>query len=323
MFWRVGLNIKSGVTMPESLLQALKLSLPHKLAVAWSGGADSTALLMMLHLAGFEVEAWHVDHAWHAASSEVAEQLKLQAAAWHIPFECRRLAAPGTANREAIARAGRYQALQDIARDRGLFDLALAQHQGDQAETVCMRLLQGAGVSGCRGIARQRQHDGLMLYRPLLQMPKSELVDFLKSSNIGWVEDASNRDQRLKRNRVRLSLFPAMLNGGFDPVMLFCRWGEQALKLSEEITLHLEALNFESQSGHCSVCWETWRKQPQAVRAAALQLMASSAMGEGVVLGRRHIELVEVWIHKSARGSVDLSRCTLSREGRGLHLRSV
>ena len=296
--------------------------LPSSLAVGWSGGVDSTALLLALHHNGFQVQAWHVDHAWHRQSCDDARLLSKQAKAWGIPFLSRRLKQAPAANREAQARQGRYQAFQAMAAQTGIYAIALGHHADDQAETVCMRMLQGAGVMGCRGIASSSRRGELDIYRPLLHVRRQALLSALQAEGIAWVEDSSNTDISLWRNRIRLRLFPAILAAGHDPYTLFMRWQKQAVSLAANVNAEADSVCLQKTEGVCAVNWGDWQGVSRVVRAQVLQRMAASALGEGVVLGRRHIELIEFWRKKGGRGGLDLSACRLYRRGSYLHLES-
>jgi len=301
---------------------SLSHDLPPSIAVGWSGGVDSTALLLTLYHAGFQVQAWHVDHAWHKQSLHDAQQLSHLAKAWGIPFLSQRLTEVPISNREAHARQGRYQAFQSMAEETGVSAIALGHHADDQAETVCMRMLQGAGVMGCRGISSQSNRHGLDIYRPLLHVRRHFLETALQEKNITWLHDDSNDDLSLWRNRIRLTLFPKIASMGIEPHTLFACWQKQALVLASKLDNKADSINLHVIDSGCSVLWYDWQNLSQAVRAQVLQRMAASVLGKGVVFGRRHIELIEFWQKKGGRGGLDLSGCRLSRCGGYLHLGS-
>ncbi|MDX8392507.1 MAG: tRNA lysidine(34) synthetase TilS [Mariprofundaceae bacterium] len=307
--------------MPRDWLRGQ--SLPHRLAVGFSGGADSTALLLALAGQGHEVIAWHVDHAWSETSGALAENLKSKAAAWGIEFHSARLPSPSGKNREAEARHGRFSQFADWAAGQRVHSLCLAQHGDDQAETVCMRMLQGAGTGGCRGMQRQRDWQGLHIVRPLLHVSRSEIVAALRAANVDWVEDASNRDTTLLRNRIRHVLFPAMRMSGTDPAQLFQRWQMQAVLLQQRLNGLADAVQVDMRNDVAIVEWHAWRDSEAAVRALLLQRMHARVFGAGAVLGRRHIELAEVWRLQGGRSGIDLTRCRLFRDRETLHLASV
>lgn len=323
MGWRLTIRTPH-LSQAEGWLKTSNLShdLPPFIAVGWSGGVDSTALLLALYHGGFQVQAWHVDHAWHKQSLYDAQQLSKLAESWGIPFLSQRLTEVPTSNREAHAREGRYQAFQTMAEETGISAIALGHHADDQAETVCMRMLQGAGVMGCRGIVSQSCRDGLDIYRPLLHVRRRFLEAALLERNIAWLHDASNDDLSLWRNRIRLTLFPKMASVGIEPHALFARWQKQALVLASKLNDEADSINLHATGSACSILWYDWRNLSQAVRAQVLQRLAASVLGEGVVFGRRHIELIEFWQKKGGRGGLDLSSCRLSRCGGYLHLES-
>jgi len=298
-------------------------NLPHRLAVGFSGGADSTALLLALAQHGHEVVAWHVDHGWSDTSADVADALQHKTAAWGIEFHRARLSAPSGKNREAEARKGRFAQFSAWASSQKINTLCLAHHRNDQAETVCMRLLQGAGTGGCSGMRRLRESNGLRVVRPLLHVARDEIVEVLRDSGLNWHEDASNKDTTLLRNRIRQRLFPAVQAAGIDPVHLFMRWQTQAMTLQQRLNDNADVVDVHAQNGAAVVDWRTWRDSSVPVRAVILQRMNAQVFGEGAVLGRRHIELAEIWRGQGGRAGIDLSRCRLFRDRQTLHLAPV
>ncbi len=304
------------------LRHSLFPELPDSLAVGWSGGADSTALLLALRAAGYKVMAWHVDHGWRDGSAAEARQLAEQARCWGIRFCSARLPSVPRSNPEAAARQARYRQFLQWSETFAIDCLCLGHHLDDQAETVCMRMLQGAGVNGCRGMPRERRQGGLRIVRPLLHVRAAELRAALQAAGVSWLEDATNDDVRFRRNAIRHRLFPAMAAAGTDPQALFLRWARQAdmvgRRLDREARLLLAATEQEQET--VSVRWREWRAASPAVRARALQLMVSRLLGEGMTPGRRHIQLAETWTRKSGLGGLDLSGCRLQRRRKFLHL---
>ncbi|PJA34891.1 MAG: tRNA lysidine(34) synthetase TilS [Zetaproteobacteria bacterium CG_4_9_14_3_um_filter_53_7] len=300
--------------------------LSQPVAVGWSGGADSTALLLALKAAGYQVQAWHVDHAWRASSQVETEVLAIRAETWGIPFYASRLNVPSGKNIEAEARAGRYAQFVRWGKKLAVDTLCLGHHREDQAETVYMRLLQGAGAGGCRGMHGERMFEGLRLLRPLLHVPGAELKQTLRQSGVGWFDDPSNDEAGLWRNRIRRRSFPAMVRSGCDPVALFLRWKVQADRVAAALDEGAgKLLGYEGvdSGGGVSLCWSDWCSSSAAVRARALQKMMVCVLGEGITPGRRHIEAVELWTSKKGRGGIDLSRCRLYRVKDKLHLKPV
>ena len=287
--------------------------LPRRVAVGLSGGADSMALLLALATAGHEVMAWHVDHGWRAESAAEAAWLGSLVRSWGLAFRLARLASAPGANREAEAREARLRLFARWAREEGVDTVCLAHHRDDQAETVCLRLLQGAGVEGCAGMRPVRELAGLRIVRPLLGVPKADLVAALARAGAPWLEDASNRDTRLLRNRIRHRLFPSMRAAGAHPEALFVRLGARAARLAGELEARAASIPVTCGREGVHAPWPAWREAAAPVRAWVLQRMARCLLGEGRRLGRRHIEQVEAWLAAGARGGVDLTRCRLER----------
>ncbi len=187
------------------------------LAVALSGGADSTALLLAcVRKWPSQVRAIHIHHGLQAAADLFAEHCQTLCHTLSVPLVlCKVNAhhAPGQSPEDAARRA-RYSALtsavhQDLAL-RGVRSVVLAQHADDQVETLLLALSRGAGLPGLASMPAQWERDGLKWYRPWLDVPGAVLRDYLNSEKISWVEDPTNQDQQLTRNRIRAQLLPAL-----------------------------------------------------------------------------------------------------------------
>ena len=191
--------------------------------VAVSGGADSVALLDVLRgLApelGLRLRVAHVNHGLRAESDADAAFVADLCARWDLPLQVERVTVertPGTGweGLEAAARRARHAALGRAAVAVGADRIATGHTADDQAETVLMRLLEGAGPRGLGGIAPVR---GLYV-RPLLDVSHAVIEAHLRAHGIGWVEDASNRDPRFVRNRMRADVLP-FLAAHLDPAI--------------------------------------------------------------------------------------------------------
>ncbi|RMH62328.1 MAG: tRNA lysidine(34) synthetase TilS [Zetaproteobacteria bacterium] len=312
----------------EDALSKLTALLPERLegerekvAVAWSGGADSTALLLALRARVDRLVAWHIDHGWRPESHRQAQWLARRAQEWGVAFHVARVPAAAR-NREAAARQQRYAQFARWAREQQVRHVYLAHHVGDQAETVCMRLLQGAGVQGCCGMAVSASREGLLLHRPWLQVAPGYLRRLLRQAHVDWIEDETNNDCTLWRNRIRHRLFPAMRRAGVEPHALFTRLQRQALRVAEELGSRVREVALEETGEGVRVAWDSWRRLLAAERAVLLQRMLTCLFGAGTCAGRRHIELVEAWTLRGGNGGLDLSRCRVQREKSYLHLRS-
>ena len=186
---------------------------PPRVAVAFSGGMDSTALLHAVATT-FEcpVLALHADHGISSASTVWAETCADTAAACGAQFFSRRLSSlnAGMPNLEERARDARWAALLQMAQQHKVSVLLTAHHANDQAETVLLNLLRGTGLAGI-GMSIHAQREGVTILRPWLDLPREAIAAYAARYALKWIEDPSNSDLKLRRNAVRHTLWPAVL----------------------------------------------------------------------------------------------------------------
>jgi len=192
-----------------------------RIAVALSGGLDSVVLLDTVCKAQAkdqsQIFAFHIHHGLQKQADEWLIFCEKLAKKYKIHFDFRLLHLTGNSeegNIEARARAGRYEALTELCIEYGIKDLLLAHHQNDQAETVLLQLLRGAGVAGTAGMPAVREINGkegkVTLGRPLLNHSRKELEAYAKAHKLRWIEDPSNQDSKYRRNAIRKSILPAL-----------------------------------------------------------------------------------------------------------------
>ncbi|MDQ2963570.1 MAG: tRNA lysidine(34) synthetase TilS [Pseudomonadota bacterium] len=201
-----------------------------RVALALSGGVDSMALLEALtpfvtsH--PLLLSAIHIHHGLSPNADRWAHFCAEQCALRSVPLTVHRLRlkrGPGQ-SLEALARAARYECLMAAAADV----VALAHHADDQAETVLLQLLRGAGPRGVSAMPGYREGRP-SLWRPLLSLSRQELRDYASSRSLAWIEDESNVDTKHKRNLLRHAVAP-LLSAGFPgyPGTLFRAAAHQA-----------------------------------------------------------------------------------------------
>jgi tRNA(Ile)-lysidine synthase len=189
------------------------LQLPLPLAVAYSGGADSTVLLLAAarRWPG-QVQAIHVHHGLQEAADAFAEHCRRTCAALGVPLQVRRVHARHALGEspEEVARVARYQALARGAREAGLQAVLLGQHADDQVETLLLALSRGAGLPGLAAMPPVFQREGALFVRPLLALPARAIREWVLEQGIPVVEDPTNADTSFTRNRIRHVLLPAL-----------------------------------------------------------------------------------------------------------------
>jgi tRNA(Ile)-lysidine synthase len=183
------------------------------LAVAYSGGADSTILLLAAaqRWPG-QVQAIHVHHGLQDAADRFEQHCRETCAALGVPLHVKRVAArnaPGESPEDA-ARNARYQALARAARDAGLQAVLLGQHADDQVETLLLALSRGAGLPGLAAMAPVFQRDGALFVRPLLALSARAIREWIEEAGVAVVEDPTNSDIAFTRNRIRHLVLPAL-----------------------------------------------------------------------------------------------------------------
>lgn len=211
--------------------------------VAVSGGADSMALLYVLHDLQVPVEVAHLDHGTRGgASAEDAAFVKAAAEALGVPCHAFRRDVPreaAQANRtfEEYARDVRYAFLVATARDRACAVIATAHHADDQAETVLMRIIRGTSLRGLAGIPPVRHTEGIRIVRPFMALSRSQILAWCIERGIAYRHDQSNDDTRHLRNRVRHDLLPH-LETTYNP-----RVKEALVRLADTLRVEDELLS--------------------------------------------------------------------------------
>ena len=180
--------------------------------MALSGGGDSAALLLAaVRRWPGRVLALHVNHGLQSAADGFETQAQALARSLGLDLQVERLAlvVRRGESSEEVARTGRYRALARMATSAGVDAVLLGHQADDQVETVMLALSRGAGLPGLAAMPPQFWRHGVCFGRPLLGLPGAALRQWLRREGVGYVEDPSNRDPNLTRNRIRQTLLPA------------------------------------------------------------------------------------------------------------------
>ncbi|GIP41337.1 tRNA(Ile)-lysidine synthase [Paenibacillus sp. J31TS4] len=277
------------------------------IVVAVSGGPDSVALL---HLLLALAPAWdwrlvvaHVNHRFRPGEAEEeAEFVERLAERLGLPCEIGVIDVPAYIretgdNPQNAAREKRYAFLASVAAAYGMRRVALAHHADDQAETVLMKLIRGAGPAGLGGMLFCQSFEKLELIRPLLRITKRDLVSYCEHHGFDYVTDSSNAERKYTRNRVRLDVMPLLR------------------EYNAEITESLSrlALIMQEENRFLEEETEAVFRRLAAVEPGSIAISGSDFAGLGVALQRRLIKLILNYLSSQA-DATDFARVELVRE---------
>lgn len=183
-----------------------------KVLVALSGGADSVALLCMLHEEGYTCEAAHCNFHLRADESDRDEEfVKMLCQRLQVKLHIKHFQTAAIANEKKIsiemaARELRYEWFEQLRIESHSQAVAVAHHQDDNVETMLLNLLRGTGIQGIRGM---RPKNGCIV-RPLLSYSRKEIISYLNKIGQTYVTDSTNLEDEFTRNKIRLRLLPLM-----------------------------------------------------------------------------------------------------------------
>jgi tRNA(Ile)-lysidine synthase len=296
---------KTGKGVINSVARALA-KLPdlrgQRILLGLSGGADSVALLHALMALRskfhFELAAAHVNHRLRGTESDRDEAfVRDLCARLEVPLTLERIRGldPAAGNLEARARDARRSALFAAAEAAGADYVALAHQADDQAETVMLRLLRGAGIDGLGAMAESGPGK---IIRPLLAVRRSEVLRYLDQAGAVFVEDSTNASLEHDRNRVRHRLVP-LLEGEYAPGLT-----ERLAGLAAEMREVDDLLRSLAEPAlrHClkedgSLELVAFRQLHPAVASVLMRIYVASKVGSLEGFGRAHIDSLLALAH--------------------------
>ncbi|WP_051532333.1 tRNA lysidine(34) synthetase TilS [Brackiella oedipodis] len=262
---------------PASLLAQIKCQ---RVALAFSGGADSLALALCLaylcQSSSKSLILFHIHHGlmaaaddWLDACQQLANQLGLKFVARQVKVD-----QDSGLGMEGAARQARYQALQGLAAEHEVEAIFLAHHLQDHAENLLIRLFRGAGVKGMSGMQVQRglQHSSepLRYYRPWLDIERHYLIDLAQhwETLTGWryIRDPSNLDQQYKRGAIRTQLIPVLQKiwpTWPHQLARFAHIMQETQGLLDELAV-LDLQQLEPDTDYLSFSLKAWRELSEA-----------------------------------------------------------
>jgi tRNA(Ile)-lysidine synthase len=274
--------------------------------VAVSGGADSVALLHALVALApafrLTLHVGHVDHRLRPTSSEDAAFVQDLAARLGLGVEVAVVEVRRSGSPEDAARRARYAALDTIADRIGAARVAVGHTADDQAETIVMRVTQGAGLRGLAGIPPVRGR----VIRPLIEASRHEVLDLLGGQGIAWREDPSNEERRFLRNRVRHDILPSLAAVNSSIVAALGRTA-RLMRETLDIVERLAAAELEAATGGTDeviLSLDRLRAVPRTVAVEVLRQAAARAGSAGPLRAWAYRALSRALASPSPRGAV-------------------
>ncbi len=278
-----------------------------KLALAVSGGPDSTALMWLaaqwVKEQGAKEQAGSVclhvlsiDHGLRDGALADAEQVCRWAKALDLPCEVLRWHHDGPVSGiQEKARAGRYQLMADWCRDNGFEAVVTAHQREDQAETMLMRLARGSGVDGLSAMAERSEIFGLTVYRPLLDISRDTLRVVLENAGHDWLEDPANRNEKFERVRLRnaMSAMTEIEQVGIDHQALALsakRLGRARSALETMTDRFMSKAVTVFNTGHCEIDRSMLEGQPDEIALRALGRLIIWASGTQITVSMAKLE---------------------------------
>ncbi len=239
-----------------------------------------------------------VDHGLRAESADEARQMSKWSKAASLPHVTLRWeGTKPTTGLQAKARHARYELMAEWCREQGVSCLLTAHTMDDQAETVLMRLARTTSFDSLAGVPAMGAWRGLALYRPLLNVRREQLRDYLSAAGQGWIDDPSNLDERFERVRIRKALpvleglgitvealagFAAVAREACDGL-----WGATA----DWVKLHVRVFD----AGYCAVPLEAFSGQAEILKPRILGWLIAQ-FGAGTMPEPAELELLAAWV---------------------------
>ncbi len=267
-----------------------------RIGVGVSGGSDSIALLHFLNQNAekldIEVVAIHIDHGIREESREEANFVLSMCKAMGVRSYKFRIEAPKLAKEkglslETAARNGRYAIFDSLIKRDVVDKIALAHHLNDQAETILMHIFRGAGTAGARGMEPVRDNKFI---RPLLNVSKEEILDYINLNNLDYVEDKSNKDNSYSRNFLRNVVLPEISKKWPNAVNSICQFAV-ALREDDDLInsqVHDDAVIYEDKEAKIPLSYFLF-KRPIVSR---MIIKALKNIGVKYDFERKHIEMI-------------------------------
>lgn len=310
---------------PSQLAQTLQSVLtPYqnrkRWVVALSGGLDSTVLLHAVAAMEKRPElcALHIHHGLQSQADQWQRQCESLCRDLGVAFSALNVTVVAGSGPEAAARDARYQAFSEFLQCGDV--LLQAHHQDDQVETLFLRLLRGTGVDGMQGIPESRALADAELVRPLLLLPREELERYAELSQLSWVEDPSNSDERFDRNFLRQRILPLLEERWPAYRETVTRFARHASEAGGNTSTDISGLLQSSGSAYAALDVELLRAMAETGRKTAIRQWLSQRDLRPTEAQLKAIQRDMVFASRDAEPLIELGSVQLRRFEQRLYL---
>ena len=283
-------GLPPGFVRPEEFAARIGVA-PGPVLLGLSGGADSVSLLEMLRMCGTDVTCVHVNHLIRGEEAdrderfcrELGERTGVRVIC--VKADVPASAAAGGEGLEEAARRIRYGVFDRIMSEEGIAFLATAHNADDNAETALFNIIRGSGARGACGIPEYRRCANGYVIRPLLRVPKDEILSFCAARGLEYVTDSTNYDVAYSRNRIRSKVIPELKTINASAIGAFSRFTSSLTRDCD----YLDSLAEEYIASHDPADSRSLAGAGAAVASRAIAILARRA---GARPEKRHVDAI-------------------------------
>lgn len=278
-----------------------------RVAVACSGGRDSMSLLHFLiankEKLGIEVLAVNVDHGIRENSKSdsafVANYCKAQnIELFMFAVDAKKFSTDNKLTLEQGARECRYKAFKTLFKNGKVDKIALAHHKNDQAETILLNILRGAGLTGAGGMEYIRDD---IFIRPLLDTNRNEVMAYIAKNEIPYVDDETNDDSSFSRNYIRNNVLPIIRNKWQNADTTICNFGKICRQDNEFIATQILPNNYLVENGEAKIYLNIFKQPTSIVSRVIFKVLKE--IGVTTNIEQKHIKLIRLLAVEGINGS--------------------
>ena len=275
-----------------------------KILVALSGGCDSVALSLSLMKLGYNIAVAHVNHSIRATAERDENFVVDFATKYNIPFHITKIDVPKIAENmkisvETAGRNVRYEFFENVCLEYGYNKIAVAHNLNDTCETFLMNLMRGTGIKGLCGIPKVRGN----IVRPLIDVPRSAIEQFVKSHNEEYVEDETNMLTEYTRNKIRHNVIPLLTEINPKFMENVSKTSKILAEDSEFITKCAED-NVEKKKNYSIISRDKFLLLEDALKREALIIAYKNVAGTTKDFEKKHIDYIIETIKNKQHGNV-------------------